>query len=640
MEHRREIDGLRALAVVPVILFHAGVSGFSGGFVGVDIFFVISGYLITSIIINDLALGRFSLVTFYERRARRILPALYLVIGLCIPLAWFLLLPRDMVDFSRSVAAVALFVSNILFWRETGYFDVAAELKPLLHTWSLSVEEQYYLLFPLVLVALWRHRPRWTTRAVWLGFALSLALAHWAAAHKPVAAFFLLPTRAWELAVGALLALHPRPSEPRPAFALGGMLLIACSVVAFDQTTPFPGLHALVPTVGAALLILHAHPGTLTGSVLGSRLLVGVGLISYSAYLWHQPLLAFARLYNFRAPPPLVVAALLGATFALAYLSWRFVERPFRNPQSISRSSVFAFGGLGLLALLGFGMAGSATDGFHAARTTVAQRQVLATATVSPKRAECHTQGQEYLRPARGCVYHGPNARWAVVGDSHAVELAYALAERLAPEDDGVLHLSFSSCGPAYRGASPTPGCVAWTGEAVDEIVRRRGVTDVVVAYRLNAALFGRHELSYPALPNAVSAREREQAWSSLKAMLEVFVRAGRKVTLVLQAPEVPMPTPGLVMRNRHHPGDIVGIDLGWWSDRAAFVASRLRELPPEVRIVDPARLVCGERQCHAVRDGVALYFDDHHLSLAGARLVADEVIARARGNGPGRTAP
>ena len=206
MDYRREIDGLRAIAVLPVILFHAGFETFSGGFVGVDVFFVISGYLITTIIIAELEQGKFSIINFYERRARRILPALFLVMLVCIPLAWFWLLPRDMQDFSQSLVAVTVFASNILFWRESGYFDTAAELKPLLHTWSLAVEEQYYVIFPLFLMSFWRLGKRWIMILLVAVFVVSLALAQWASLAKPSAAFFLLPARGWELLVGAFAA--------------------------------------------------------------------------------------------------------------------------------------------------------------------------------------------------------------------------------------------------------------------------------------------------------------------------------------------------------------------------------------------------------------------------------------------------
>jgi peptidoglycan/LPS O-acetylase OafA/YrhL len=237
-------------------MFHAGFETFRGGFVGVDVFFVISGYLITTIILAELEQGKFSIVNFYERRARRILPALFLVMLVCIPFAWFWLLPSDMKDFSQSLVVVSVFASNILFWRESGYFDTAAERKPLLHTWSLAVEEQYYVLFPLFLMLFWKLGKRWILVTLGLVFVASLAVAQWAAYAKPAAAFYLLPTRGWELLVGAFAAFYLSQAN-RKEFGKGlselggwlGVALILYSVFAFSKATPFPGFYALVPTI-------------------------------------------------------------------------------------------------------------------------------------------------------------------------------------------------------------------------------------------------------------------------------------------------------------------------------------------------------------------------------------------------------
>jgi len=358
MKYRAEIDGLRALAVLPVILFHAGFESFGGGFVGVDVFFVISGYLITTIIISEMAKGNFSIVNFYERRARRILPALFFVIAVSLPFAWFWLGPSDLKDFGQSLVAVSTFSSNILFWRESGYFDTVAELKPLLHTWSLAVEEQYYVIFPIFLMLTWRLGVKWVVTLLAIVFLLSLSLAQWGAYNNSFAAFFLLPTRGWELLVGVFAAFYLKynthlKSQPLNQFlSFLGFSMIAYSIIVFDKTTPFPGLYALIPTLGTGLLILCAVPKTFIHSLLNIKFIVGIGLISYSAYLWHQPLLAFARHRLLGEVPDLLLIILCFTSLVIAWFSWHFIEKPFRHKSILKRKFIFVFSSLGISFLL------------------------------------------------------------------------------------------------------------------------------------------------------------------------------------------------------------------------------------------------------------------------------------------------
>lgn len=369
MQYRREIDGLRALAVIPVILFHAGLKKFQGGFIGVDVFFVISGYLITTILLSELSAGNFSIINFYERRARRILPALFVVMAACLPFAWLWYFPKEMTSFFHSLMAVPVFSSNILFLHESSYFGVQAELKPLLHTWSLAVEEQFYVIFPLVLLLSWRMNRRWIMPALMAIALLSLAAAQWGAYHMPEETFYLLPTRSWELAIGAIIACYLFQNKrvvlgqlATQALAMCGLLAIVCSILVFNKSTPFPSLYALLPTLGTGLIILFATPGTLVGQLLARRELVGIGLLSYSAYLWHQPIFAFAR---YRAEAPISNAWMLllslGA-FILAYATWLWVEKPIRNNKKIRRKHVFVAAGIGSLFFFCIGAVGSFTD--------------------------------------------------------------------------------------------------------------------------------------------------------------------------------------------------------------------------------------------------------------------------------------
>ncbi len=425
MQYRREIDGLRAIAVVPVILFHAGFDWFRGGFIGVDVFFVISGYLITSIIISEKQEGRFSIANFYERRARRILPPLIFVMLVCLPLAWIWMLPSQLVDFGKSIMAVSAFVSNVLFWMQSGYFAGASDVKPLLHTWSLAVEEQYYIVFPVVVTLLWRYGQRWLVGLLMLALLASLGMAEWGWRHQPHANFFLAPSRVWELLVGALCAFYLFGKENvkgQELLSLLGAVLIGFSVVVFDESTPFPSLYGVIPVLGTALIILFASPETLVARVLSLPLLVAIGLISYSTYLWHQPLFAFGRLSGFlTASTSLVLIAL---AFVLGWLSWRYVERPFRNRQRVSLRRLLQTVVLLFIVLNASAFAFVKTDGF-AGRYPEHDR-FLVTLNTSEQGKYVHRRfAQRELKP----FIADDRIKLFVVGDSYGEDIVNALYE-------------------------------------------------------------------------------------------------------------------------------------------------------------------------------------------------------------------
>lgn len=347
LSYRREIDGLRALAVVPVLLFHAKFGPFSGGFVGVDVFFVISGYLITSIILNELQHEKFSFLSFYERRARRILPALFVVMLACTTLACLWMMPDELKNFGQSLVATTLISNNVLLAITSGYWKLASEFKPLLHTWSLGVEEQYYLIFPVLLVLAWKRIKAHTLSVLIIAFVSSLVLSQYAVYKYPFVTFYALPTRAWELLLGAMAAVYLNRNGARPGSmaikqfsSLAGLLMIVGSIALFDEATPTPSLYALIPTVGAILIILYAAEGTIAYCLLGSRWMVAIGLISYSLYLWHQPLFAFARIYLQTPPSQALYSVLIAVAFLLAYISWKLVENPFRK-KTVVKGSVF-----------------------------------------------------------------------------------------------------------------------------------------------------------------------------------------------------------------------------------------------------------------------------------------------------------
>ena len=353
--YRPDIDGLRALAVLSVLLFHAKL-GCPGGFVGVDIFYVISGYLISSIILADLLAGKFSLFAFWERRIRRILPALVVVVLATVIAGWFLFMPEDYAVLGKSVAAQATLLANVFFYRqgyaEGGYFAIAPPPRPLLHTWSLAVEEQFYLLFPLLLIFLARHGRVWLLNATIFLLAGSFAWSAYGSYFHPQAAFYLLPGRAWELALGALLAMVrgrlAAGGAVREMCGWAGIGLIGFALFGYNEITRFPGQAAVPPCMGAALIIFsNESKNSSVGRILSFKPVVFIGLISYSLYLWHWPLLDFLKYVCSQGPDANARAATLGASLILACLTWKFVETPFRKKWVLpGRPQIFGFAGI------------------------------------------------------------------------------------------------------------------------------------------------------------------------------------------------------------------------------------------------------------------------------------------------------
>jgi len=601
MHYRKEIDGLRAVAVVPVILFHAGVGAFAGGFVGVDVFFVISGYLITTLILAEREAGTFSLVDFYERRARRILPALFVVLAACVALAWMHLLPAEMKTFGQGVTAAAAFVANLFFVvKRDDYFGLQSEANPLLHLWSLSVEEQYYLLFPVFLLLAWKlGRPR---IALLLGAvaAASLAAAQWATAHAPAAAFFLLPTRGWELLIGALLALRLFGREGAAAsratgeaLALLGLALTAWAVLAFDESVPFPGVHALVPTVGAALIIAYATPRTLVGRLLGARALVGIGLISYSAYLWHQPLFAFNRVLADGRPSPASFLALSLLALALAWLTWRFVETPFRTRRRIGRGTVVASAAVVASAFVAFGIAGHLNSGYPDRNPLFAR--LVANFGLAPA---CN--GNHAVTAA--CAT-SPAPEIAVWGNSYAMHLVAGLAA--AYPDKGFVQLTQDSCAAnpeLEMKKAGKLGCREFNRRALATIVGSPSITRIVVSSRF-------HDL--------VDARNA----ASFEATIRRLTAVGKQVTIIGPTPSNGVDFGKCFVR---HGGDFASCDFARRSidRRHGEIVARLAEVAARsgAEFVDLTDAICAGPVCRASVSGTLIYRDAGHLSREGSR--------------------
>ena len=447
MKYRAEIDGLRALAVLPVILFHAGFEWFNGGFVGVDVFFVISGYLITSIIISEMSKGKFSVVDFYERRARRILPALFFVMLISSCFGVLILSSTQLKDFGESLVALSFFSSNFLFWMESDYFDNASELKPLLHTWSLALEEQFYILFPIFITLTWRFGVRWILAFLALVFLMSLIYSQWAVYNSPISAFYLLPARAWELLAGVFVAFylknrsHFKSHAVNQCLSLIGMVMIVYSMITFDETIPFPGLYALLPIMGTVLLILCALPNTFSHGFLNFRPIVGIGLISYSAYLWHHPLLVFARYLNKEEIGTNLLISICVFSFVLAWMSWRVIEKPYRDRAQITRKKLFTHSILGILIFTSLGFfifkADGVLSGFHSKNPSIQNNYEDTSMFFSYiqdnfrycSRSDLTADPRFYNGSKRCYASSNSNPKNVLFGDSHAEDLFIGLAD-------------------------------------------------------------------------------------------------------------------------------------------------------------------------------------------------------------------
>lgn len=637
--YRPEIDGLRALAILPVVLFHYGVPGFSGGFVGVDVFFVISGYLITSLIQSEIDRGAFSLARFYERRVRRIFPALFAMLAVVTAAAFVLLFPVDLVHYAQSLFATALFGANFEFWREAGYFDTFANQKPLLHLWSIAVEEQFYLLFPALLLALRRSRASYRIGAIVCVLLISFALSVLGVGAAKVATFYLLPTRAWELMLGALLALRvaprPRSSLLSNILATLGIALVSASVFLFTSQMPFPGPSALLPCAGAALVIHAADPEkTFAGRILASRSLVFIGLISYSLYLWHWPIFVFATYVGLHEPTGLGSALLIALSFALATISWRFVEQPVRAARfAIRRRTAFAAAACAMALTACSASFASATEGLPGRLRPGLQRILAEQDDHEPRIQDCFFRTAQDVRDHRLCRIGAKNAQPSFVlwGDSHADAILPAVSQAAARTGRAGLFAGGESCPPLLGVTTPMPGCRAFN-DAVAALAREPQFGQVILEARWakyaegspygdepsgHVPLFDDACRGNPARDNhAVFARGLARTVGALES-------SGKKVVIVASIPEIGWPVPAVLAR-RALAQDMQSVapQLGDYLQRQKFVLATFAELQRQsgASVLYPHRILCATGRCEVALNGVPLYRDEHHLSVFGAK--------------------
>lgn len=624
--YRRDIDGLRAVAIAAVVAFHAFPRVLPGGFVGVDVFFVISGCLITGIILRGVDDGTFSFAEFYARRIKRIFPALATVLCACLLFGYVALLPAEYAQLGKHALWGAGFLSNFAFWQETGYFDNAAETKPLLHLWSLGVEEQFYMLWPLVLVIATRlGRPRALLVVCAIG-ALSFAANVALVAEQPDAAFYSPVTRFWELLVGSVLALaRPRLSPLLASGAsIAGIGLIALATIAFDPSLQFPGWPATIPVAGAALVILAGPDAALNRVVLATPAAVGLGLVSYPLYLWHWPLLAFERIIG-SAPPSLTArSAAVAAALGLAWLTYRWIELPIRRASPkvalrLATAMAIVAGCSGVVWA-----AGGLEQRSGIASTLANQRQLTRTPETDP---QCVAfVGVTLLFPYCRLSDVGGATTVALIGDSHAHALFQGFAEELSARRMNLVLLANSGCAP-LTGATTgdTEAERRQCAARIDQILRilhdRPEIRDVYIAIR------GEAYIAEPARILHGPGDVRSLFTTSLQTTVSAFAREGRRLHFVADNPEVTFDPVACI--DRPFRAGLANCSVARVDVETAQRTYRGDIAKIEgMTIVDALPALCDATLCPIVADGVLLYADSHHLSVAGSRRLARAVVA------------
>lgn len=667
--YRADIDGLRAVAVLSVVAYHAHPGAAPGGFVGVDVFFVISGYLIAQIVQADVAAGRFTLMGFYERRVRRIAPALIAMLVVCTLVFALYFAPFDFKAYAQSVGATLAFASNVYFWLKSGYFDAGAQTKPLLHTWSLAVEEQYYLVFPLLVAALYRRGQGARLLPVLSALAvLSLAVAVVQLPLDPRGAFYLPASRAWELLAGALLACAglqaPPSAAKRLALSIGSAGLVLAPVVLYDHEIAFPGLAALPPVLGAVGLIWAGSlpsgtPAPLPNRLLASAPLVGIGRVSYSMYLWHWPVVVGAQyllLRPLRGPWELAV---YGAVVALlAWASWRYVEQPFRDGalRAWRRPRLFAAAGVSAALLFGVAVAVHVLQGLPGRIPEPARQYAAAALDVNPRRAACD-------RPSPERVAAGDLCRLGLDDEGEPDFLLFgdSFADALAPGFDRVardtgrrgVSLTYSGCVPFPGAPRNVEACERFVEGSLAYLAARPSIRRVVLVARWTSAYHGNRFGPFHADDANVTEGEFTEPGAADNARAFVGglsqllgAMQGRELTVIAHIPEHPHDVPRALMLSAMvgRPAQ-VALPQDVHDARQAPVRAALQALQRAhpYTLLDLGGWLCDGTRCDVQRDGTSLYADDDHLSNAGAlalqpawrQALGLPGLAAARADGP-----
>ncbi|MGE4317354.1 MAG: acyltransferase family protein [Deferribacterales bacterium] len=654
MKYRTDIDGLRTMAILPVIFYHAGMNIFSGGYVGVDIFFVISGYLITSIIVKELNDDRFTIANFYVRRVKRIFPALYFLLSFTFILSFFSLMPAHFEAFGKSVVSTVLFSSNILFWSESGYFESAAETKPLLHTWSLGVEEQFYIFFPVILMLVARYGSKKYIRWALGIFIISLGFSVWSASAHPEAGFYLIPFRSWELMIGALIALgfYYKTDKPlhKHIMSVTGFVMLLMSIFMFDKSTPFPSYRALLPCVGTALIIISE--GGIINRMLSWRPIVWIGLLSYSLYLWHWVLFALRNYWENVHIPEFYKSNLflIFLTFAFASFSYYVVEKPLRVAK-IQRKRLFfsvTFAVMAVFTLIGGytaydkGMPGRIPD-------------VALEYTKSYKSAfeipACYGYAPEKVTYDGLCRLGDKDAEPSFIlwGDSHALVFSDGF-DKLAKEQKkaGILAVR-AACAPLLGVTRPSKPkyfkCIEFNDRIAEIIRDNKNLKNVLISARWESGAEGDawHFLLSDAETPKPSKEESFRAYDrGIERTVKLVTGLDRELSFIMDNPEFAYDVPRELAKQsvlKYYLPALAG-SAGVFSpyeryeERNAKVLSSLNRLKEkyDFTIIDTASAACPDGRCVSEADGRSLYSDDNHLSPFGSVYLVEKMADMLKG--------